>query len=551
MKTFQIFVLIALFMPLSLGACTSAPSESNAVQSISEITTPTLQVLPTEKILSLWVAPYLPQDIQTDMLLPENVLLTDSQQAADLWLDVAGDQPLSQWVYALAAPFATVDDAITSQDLLKVWHGEIGVTSSLRRILVDGNTKAIFEKKWGTPSSSTVILTDVESLLSAAWSEDGTWAIIPFDSLETRWKVITVDSISPIDDDFDMLNYALTVEFSLLGKSDDLQNFNTQVAAMGSVFIPVTNRDENKITTVVMTGVTALVRGTAYMMEKYGMTYPALDIGDILRSADITHISNEIPFTETCPNPFYNSANDANLVFCSKPEYIALLDAIGTDVVELTGDHFRDWGADAMLSTLDMYDQRGWEYYGGGRNLADGQQPALFEHNGNKIAFLGCNAKPEGYATAGIDYPGAVHCDMDEMAAQIKAVKTQGYIPVVTFQHIEYYAYTASPFLVQDFHTVAEAGAAIVSGSQAHQPQAFEFYHGSFLHYGLGNLFFDQYGEGFAQRQAFIDRYFIYNGRVLSTDLITIMFVDMARSRLMNSDERQQLLETIFSASGW
>ena len=551
MKTFQIFVLIALFMPLSLGACTSAPSESNAVQSISEITTPTLQVLPTEKILSLWVAPYLPQDIQTDMLLPENVLLTDSQQAADLWLDVAGDQPLSQWVYALAAPFATVDDAITSQDLLKVWHGEIGVTSSLRRILVDGNTKAIFEKKWGPPSSSTVILTDVESLLSAAWSEDGSWAIIPFDSLETRWKVITVDSISPIDDDFDMLNYALTVEFSLLGKSDDLQNFNTQVAAMGSVFIPVTNRDENKITTVVMTGVTALVRGTAYMMEKYGMTYPALDIGDILRSADITHISNEIPFTETCPNPFYNSANDANLVFCSKPEYIALLDAIGTDVVELTGDHFRDWGADAMLSTLDMYDQRGWEYYGGGRNLADGQQPALFEHNGNKIAFLGCNAKPEGYATAGIDYPGAVHCDMDEMAAQIKAVKTQGYIPVVTFQHIEYYAYTASPFLVQDFHTVAEAGAAIVSGSQAHQPQAFEFYHGSFLHYGLGNLFFDQYGEGFAQRQAFIDRYFIYNGRVLSTDLITIMFVDMARSRLMNSDERQQLLETIFSASGW
>jgi poly-gamma-glutamate synthesis protein (capsule biosynthesis protein) len=195
-----------------------------------------------------------------------------------------------------------------------------------------------------------------------------------------------------------------------------------------------------------MTGVTALVRGTAYMMEKYGMTYPALDMGDILRSADITHISNEIPFTETCPNPFYNSANDANLVFCSKPEYIALLDAIGTDVVELTGDHFRDWGADAMLSTLDMYDQRGWEYYGGGRNLADGQQPALFEHNGNKIAFLGCNAKPEGYATAGIDYPGAVHCDMDEMAAQIKAVKTQGYIPVVTFQHIEYYAYTAVPF---------------------------------------------------------------------------------------------------------
>jgi len=140
---------------------------------------------------------------------------------------------------------------------------------------------------------------------------------------------------------------------------------------------------------------------------------------------------------------------------------------------------------------------------------------------------------------------------MDVMTAQIKAAKADGYIPIVTFQHLEYYDYAASPYLVPDFHQVAEAGAAIVSGSQAHQPHAFEFYRGAFLHYGLGNLFFDQYGEGYAQRQAFIDRYVIYDGRVISTDLITIMFVDMARPRLMLPEERQELLETIFYASGW
>ena len=120
-----------------------------------------------------------------------------------------------------------------------------------------------------------------------------------------------------------------------------------------------------------LTGVTALVRATAYLMEKNGMTYPAIDIGDLLRSADILHISNEIPFTDTCPNPFYNKTNDTNLVFCSKPEYIQLLEAIGTDVVELTGDHFRDWGPEAMLNTIAMYDDRGWQYYGGGKNIED------------------------------------------------------------------------------------------------------------------------------------------------------------------------------------
>ncbi|MGV8025377.1 MAG: CapA family protein [Anaerolineaceae bacterium] len=549
MKILTKFIFLTICFSLLLGACTSQTQSATSTEAaLQDIATATTQ---TKSIYYLWVAPYLPQDLQDQIALPENTVLVNTQDEADIWLDIGGDQQVSQWIYALAAPFPTVTDAITSQELKQIWNGQVSADSPLQKILVDGKTKAIFEKVWGDPSNSTVILTSEENLLSAAWSDTGVWAIIPFETLETRWKVIAVDAISPIDDDFNADQYALSVSFSLLGKPEDLQELNAGITATGGTLVPVTNRDENKITTVVMTGVTALVRGTAYMMEKYGMTYPALDIGDILRNADITHISNEVPFTETCPNPFYNSENDANLVFCSKPEYINLLESVGTDVVELTGDHFRDWGADAMLYTLNMYDERGWKYYGGGHNLAEGQQPALFEHNGNKIAFLGCNAKPEGYATADEDSPGAVHCDMEVMAEQIKAVKEQGYIPIVTFQHIEYYSYAASPYLVKDFHTVAEAGAAIVSGSQAHQPQAFEFYKGAFLHYGLGNLFFDQYNEGAAERQAFIDRYVIYDGRVISTDLITIMFIDMARPRLMLSEERQELLETIFAYSGW
>jgi len=537
----SIFILIYL-----LSACAPQNEAAQATQILVEPS-----ATPEKLTYSVWLAPYLPEQIREQFTLPAGVTLADAQEEAHIWMDVGGDLAVSQWVYALAAPFPTVTDSVTSQQVQKIWQGEVQEGFPLQTLLVDGNTKAIFEKLWGVPSSTTVHLTDENSLLATAWSEDGAWAIVPFNDLETRWKVIAMDDISPLDDDFSPNAYALTVTFSLLGRADDLQAFSDLLAASGAALVPATNRDADRITTIAMTGVTALVRGTAYMMEKYGMTYPALDIGDILRSADITHISNEIPFTESCPNPFYNAANDANLVFCSKPDYINLLDSVGTDVVELTGDHFRDWGADAMLYTLELYDQRGWQYYGGGRNLAEGQQPAYFEHNGNKIAFIGCNAKPEGYATADVDYPGAVHCDMDAMTAQIKEVRANGYIPVVTFQHVEYYDYAASPYLVTDFHQVAEAGAAIVSGSQAHQPHAFEFYRGAFLHYGLGNLFFDQYGEGYAQRQAFIDRYVIYDGRVISTDLITIMFVDMARPRLMLPEERQDLLETIFYASGW
>jgi len=101
-----------------------------------------------------------------------------------------------------------------------------------------------------------------------------------------------------------------------------------------------------------MTGVTAMVRGTAALMERNGMTYPAGQIGGLLRSADLTHVSNEIAFDPACPHPHFQGDE---LVFCSRPEYIQLLEYIGTDVVEMTGDHFIDVQPSAVLYTLDLY----------------------------------------------------------------------------------------------------------------------------------------------------------------------------------------------------
>ena len=228
------------------------------------------------------------------------------------------------------------------------------------------------------------------------------------------------------------------------------------------------------------------------------------------------------------------------------------METIGTDVVELTGDHFGDQGPEAMLYTLEMYNQRGWPYYGGGADRTDAQKPVLFDHNGNKIAFLGCNAKGGGYATANVGYPGAVACDFPKMTGQIKELRDEGYLPIATFQHFEYYTYPAQPDQIRDARTLTNAGAAIVSGSQAHQPQAFEIRDDAFIHHGLGNLFFDQiYEIPPHTASAFIDRHIFYSGKHISTELLTIKFEDFARARPMNAGERDVLLRTTFNASGW
>ena len=161
-----------------------------------------------------------------------------------------------------------------------------------------------------------------------------------------------------------------------------------------------------------------------------------------LRAADITHISNEVPFARDCPYP---DPVQPDMRFCSDPRYIDLLEDVGTDVVELTGDHFQDWGSEAMLLTLDMYRQHGWPYYGGGENLQDGRKALLIEHNGNRLAFIGCNGKGGSFAQAGPHHRGSGRLRGRLDAAEIARLKQEGYLPIATFQHFEYYTYRAQP----------------------------------------------------------------------------------------------------------
>ncbi|HSV86873.1 MAG TPA: CapA family protein [Levilinea sp.] len=547
--------LMLLFVAFVAISCTTPPASSplvipantslaeTAVNSTPEPldTTPTLPPAPTAPPTALppsvWIDPNLPVAFTDNLELPTEFIRTDDPKTADLRIAPGAGQSIATWVYALAAPFPTIPDHIDSTNLIAFWQQGSAQGFPASRLLVSSETHALFTQTWGSPSPQVTVLPEAD-LLSAAWSASDAWTILPFEALAPRWKVLEIDRASPVRKDFDPTTYPLAVSISIEGDSALLSQFSGTY---------LTNRDPQKLTTVMLTGVTALVRGTAAYMRLFGMNYPAADIAPWLQEADILHINNEVPFAPVCP--LYPPENA--LVFCSRPEYIELLEHIGTDVVELSGDHFHDWGDEAILYTLEMYKERGWPYYGGGANLDEARRPLLMEHNGNRIAFMGCNGKAPWYARASETEPGAWHCDIPWMKTEIARLRAEGFLVIVTFQHEEVPTYEVHPKLMSDFQPIADAGANIVSGSQAHQPQAIEFRGDSFIHYGLGNLFFDQIYISDPNAEAFIDRHIIYDGRHISTELLTIQFVDYARARPMTDAERQQLLETIFSVSIW
>lgn len=542
-------LLACLLLSLLISACrpavaaTPIPAPGATAGSAAATLTPTQPPTATPAPEhTLWLPPSTPQRLRAAIQLPSGWQLAQQAGQASLRLEVqpavtANPTGAAAWVYALVAPFPTLADELSLKDLQAAWKSTPGKDSPVQSILMDFATQATFQTLWGTPGK-TIRVVDTAKLVDAAWQAGTTtWAIVPFELLEPRWKVMRVEGQSPLHKDFNPATYPLTVYYGLSGSSVDRATFS----------LPASNRIPEHLTNVTVTGTTALVRGTASYMEGRGIDYPIKNIGPALKEADILHVSNEVAFAPSCPPPF----DWKDLKFCSRPKYLQLLQDIGVKVIELTGDHFADWSVDAMRYTIDLYKKEGIQYYGGGENIEDARKPALFENNGNKIAFLGCNAKEVGYATASETSPGAIHCDMDQLTAQIKQLRAEGYLPIVTFQHIEYYQYVALPELQKDFRAAADAGAVIVSGSQAHQPQAMEFKDQAFIHYGLGNLFFDQTNQGDAPRTAFIDRHIFYEGRYISTELLTIYFVDYALSRFMTPPERQDLLQTIFKASGF
>ncbi len=527
---------LAEFIPSSSAPPSSAPASATAFVP--------LQATPTPAAIRLWIDPALPFDLQAAVAGVETVdglpvVAAGSAEAADLRAEVGGGVQVSRWVYALVAPFASLQEGMTLAELRARWSGE---QTDAGPLFVRTEDLEPLTAILGPPGAAVLAISG-EQLVDQVWTARPALALLPFDWLEPRWKVLTVDGMTPLDPDMDPAAYPLALSLGVSGPPESAAALAQALAPSW----PASNRDPSRLTRLVMTGVTALTRATAWRMAGKGITYPARDIGDWLRTGDITHISNEVAFADDCPPP--NPGSDT-LRFCSAPENIGLLEDIGTDLVELTGNHILDWGPAAFLNTLGMYRERGWNYFAGGQDLAEALRPVRIEHNGNRLAFIGCNAPGPGYAQAKDNAPGAAPCYDERLLQVVADLRAEGYLPIFTYQWGE--ADRSSPLPLQEeaFRRAIDAGAVIVSGSQAHQPQGFEFYDGGFIHYGPGNLFFDQM-DRIQNREMFVDRHVFYDGRHISTELLTGLIEDYARPRPMTVEERLDFLARMFAASGW
>jgi Bacterial capsule synthesis protein PGA_cap len=462
----------------------------------------------------------------------------------------AARSALAEVVLVPVVPFPTVADDVSWTAVRRFWRGD---GHALARAIADGSaptlyltaaTRAALGGLLGRPAPSARIATvAAERLLDTAWdARPAAWSIVPFDQLRPRWKALTLDGRSVFDRDLDVGRYRLVAGVGVEGPDAQTAALRRSVARGGRL----TNRETDRMTVLMMTGVTALSRNIAAKMEAHGVTYPSRRIRHVLLDNDLLHISNEVSFAHDCPYP----GPHVGTRFCSRPKYIELLRDVGADIIELSGNHNLDWGPEPARRTLDMYTKRRWTWFAGGRDHVEAHRPLTITHNGNRLAFIGCNPVGASYAWADRGRPGAATCDDEAMQRQVRDLRATGHLPIVTFQHWETYQYHPTAQQVADFAQMSGAGATIVSGSQAHHPQGFAFDEGRLVHYGLGNLFFDQM-QTLGTRQEIVDKHVVYKGKHLSTQLFTFLLMDYSQPRPMTPAERRQLLASVFEASNW
>ena len=470
---------------------------------------------------------------------------TDDASQADTLLGLESDNipnavPVGTWTYAAVAPFFTVDDDVTPADLRATWAGTPAGPYALHALVVTTDTRDALVSLWGPPAEGAVQTIAAAELFTVA-EQTNAWSIVPFHELEPRWKVLRVDGISLLEKSPDLDAYPLkaTLYWGSAARPETL-------SLLPYTLHTFSNHYADKMTVVVMTGVTAMTRGTGQLMDRKGVTYPAQDIKPWFADADFVHISNEVSFTPDCV-----AEGSGTMSFCSNDSYIRLLEVIKANIIELTGNHLEDKGTQWVNHSLEMYRERDWQWFGGGANQADGAKPLTVTHGVNRIAFIGCNTVGP---FAGEDSGGAARCNFEQMKADIRQLRDAGYQPIVTLQYLEDYNYSPTAPQMRDFRNLAEAGAVMVQGSQAHQAQTMEFYGDTFIHYGLGNFFFDQmWSDG--TRQEFVDRLVFYDGRLLSIDLRTAILEEYGRPRPMTvgdpepAADRQKFLQMIFDLS--
>jgi poly-gamma-glutamate capsule biosynthesis protein CapA/YwtB (metallophosphatase superfamily) len=221
-------------------------------------------------------------------------------------------------------------------------------------------------------------------------------------------------------------------------------------------------------------------RGVSQIARARGLGYLFEPIAPLLREADWTVLNMEgCISTRGAPLP-------KEYTFRAPPELAMHLRLAGVSMVSLGNNHSMDYGATALLDTMDYLWQAGVWWAGAGANRAVAAQPVYVDFGGLRVAFVCFTAVvprgfPAGARTPGVATLDAVLPTMREVRANANAL--------VVIPHWGDEG-TTRPNAKQRriARLLADAGATLIVGHHPHVVQGYERVGAAHVFYSVGNF---------------------------------------------------------------
>lgn len=228
------------------------------------------------------------------------------------------------------------------------------------------------------------------------------------------------------------------------------------------------------------------------------------DLLELMNGMDVMMINNEFAYSERG-----TALKGKAFTFRADPSRVKLLQAFGTDIVNLANNHVYDYGPDALLDTVAALDGEGIPHVGAGANLKEASKPYYFICNGRKIAIVAATQieRSLNYTKeATEDSPGVLKTlKADKFVKVIKQAKKNSDCVIA----VVHWGTEGDSNYGRDQSSLAKefvaAGADAIIGGHTHCLQGFEMMDGVPVIYSLGNFWFSGSEQDTGLAQVTID----------------------------------------------
>lgn len=168
---------------------------------------------------------------------------------------------------------------------------------------------------------------------------------------------------------------------------------------------------------------------------------------------------------------------------------VPVLKEAGFQCLTLANNHFRDYGDTGVLTSLRCFKEHGFDYVGGGENIADAERVLYEKMDDGTLAVI--NVCETEFSIATAKRAGSAPLDAVKVYRRIvEARKQADNVLVIVHGGHEHYQ-LPSPRMKELYRFFIEVGADAVVNHHQHCYSGYEFFNGKPIVYGLGNFLFD------------------------------------------------------------